>query len=198
MRNIPGKTLFLIAFLITLTVALLAIAIWAGGKKDITTTMLGGPTPTIAIDKTAEISFVPPLLDLSLSTTPSATVDIIATTGKNPITGTQVELTYDPATITNVKLLPPDATTSLFGATTDYTNLFTDTKTPGQLTFALAINPTGTPVTGTGSIGKISFSVVKGAAPTATISFGKGTVVTSQKTQDSILNTTTPLTIKLK
>ena len=197
MRNIPGKTLILIAVLVTLTVVLLGIAIKLGSKTP-PQRSLASLTPTPMIEKTAFISFSPSNLDLTLATTPSATVDIITTTGKNPITGAQVEIAYDPTVISNVNVLPPDTTTALFGPVGSYINLFTDLKTPGKISFALAINANGNPVVGAGSIGKISFSLVKGASPTATMTFGKGTVVTAKTTQQSVLNSTTPLLIKLR
>ncbi len=198
MRNIPGKTLILIAVLVTLTVVLLGIAIKLGNKAPVERRMIT-LSPTRSVEKTAVISFSPSNLDLTLVTTPSATVDIVAMTGKNPITGAQVDISYDPKVITNVAVLPPEATTSLFGKLGSYTNLFTDTKTPGRISFALAINPNGNPVIGAGSIGKISFTVIKGATPTATMRFeGQGTLVTARTAQDSVLKSTTPLTIKLR
>ena len=195
--NIPGKTLVLIAVLVTLTIVLLGIAMKLGGSTPLKRRLVT-LTPTPSIEKTAIISFFPANLDLTLVTTPSATVDIITTTGKNPITGAQVEISYDPKVITNVSVLPPDTATSLFGSQGSYTNLFADLKTPGKISFALAINPGGNPVLGAGSIGKISFSTTKGTSPTATMTFGKGTVVTSKTTQDSVLSATTSLAIKLK
>lgn len=194
-KNIPGKTLILIGALITLTVVLLGIAIWAGGKSGKSAVTIA-PTPTVV--KTATISFAPNILDLSLPTTSSATVDMVTSTGVNPITGVQVDVVYDPTVITNVKLLPPVAASSLFGPAGNYITLFSDTKILGKVSFAVAINPTGTPVTGTGSIGQITFTVIKNLKPQTQMIFGAGTIVTSKAVQTSVLNTTTPLTIKLQ
>lgn len=196
MRNIPGKTLILIAVLITITVALLALAIWSGGKNSGPAITAITPTPTIT--KTATISFSTPVLDLSLPSSSSATVDIIADTKSAQISGAQVEMTYDPTVITNVKLLPPATSTSLFGPVGNYLTLFSDTKTPGKASFAVAIQPTGNAVSGAGSIGQISFSVIKGVKPQVQIIFGTGTIVTAKGIQTSVLNSTTPLTIKLQ
>lgn len=196
MRNIPGKTLVLIAILITLTVVLLGIAISIGRKSATRQVVTLSPTPQM-VEKTAEIYFSPSSLDLSVGSS-SATVDIIANTGKSPVTGVQVDISYNPSLISNVRVLPPDDNLSLFGPASSYTTLFTDTKTPGKVSFALGINPTDSPKTGKGSVGKISFSVVKGATPTAELSFGEGTIVTSKETQESILDSTFPLTIKLR
>lgn len=150
-------------------------------------------TPTPTIEKTAEVTFSPTSLDMAAST--SGSVEVMVTTGKNPITGAQVQIVYDPTVITNVKLTAP-TTASLMGAPGSYTNLFTE-NTPGSLTYAVAINPTSPEVNGTGSIGTISFTVLK-TKPETQFTFGKSTAVTSTASMNSILNTTTPLVIKLQ
>lgn len=198
MSGIPGKTLILISFLVTLTVALLGLSIWLGSQnKPAVTVATVTPTPTVM--KTASVSFSPAALDLSNITTPSATVDIFVETAGTPITGAQAELLYDPKLITNVKILPSDPTNSIFGNNpASHMTLFTDTSTPGKLIFAEVISTNGTPVNGTGSIGKLVFSVVKGTSASASIIFGKETKVTTNTTQGSILKETRPLIITLR
>lgn len=191
MRNIHPKTLVLIGILVTLAVVLLGIAIKISGTPK---SFMPGPkiTPTPTIEKTASITFSPSTLDLAAST--SGSVEVIVTTGKNPITGAQAQIIYDPTVITNVTLTPP--ANSLFGTPGSYANLFTNNE-PGSLTFAVAINPSSTEVTGTGSVGTISFTVLK-TKPETQITFGGSTAVTSTASMNSILNTTTPLVIKLQ
>lgn len=192
-RNIHPRTLVLIGILITLAIVLLGVAIKlsGGNPKNLIPGTLK-PTPTI--EKTASITFSPTTVTVASG---SGTADIIATTGKNPITGVQVELVYDPTVITNVKLLPADTTTSLFGAPGTYTNLFTDDQ-PGNLTFAVAISLSSENVSGSGSIGKITFDTIPGAKTETQITLGPKTIVTSTATDGSILNTSTPLTVKLQ
>lgn len=192
MRNIHPRTLVLIGILVTLAVVLLGVAIKLTGTEK---RFMPGPkiTPTPTIEKTAEITFSPSTLDLAAST--SGSVEVMVTTGKNPITGAQVQILYDPTVITNVELAPP-AANSLMGPPGSYTNLFTD-DTPGSLTYAVAINPSSPEVSGTGSIGTISFTVLK-TKPETQFTFGKSTAVTSTASMNSILNTTTPLVIKLQ
>lgn len=196
MRNIPNRTLALIGFLITLTVVLLGIALYASSSKKapFMTKILQNPTPTVP--KTAVVSFSPANLSIPVGSSPSATVDIITSTGENPITGAQIEIDYDPQVITNVQVLPATPTTSLLGAS--YTTLFTDSKTPGKLVFANGISTTATPATGTGSVGKISFNVVRGSQTTTTLTFGPQTKITTSKAQGSVLQSTTPLVITLQ
>lgn len=192
-RNIHPRTLVLIGILITLAIVLLGIAIKLSGGNP--KNLLPGtikPTPTI--EKTASVTFSPTTIDVASG---SGTAEIIATTGKNPITGVQIELLYDPTVITNIKLTPPDATNSLFGAPGTYTNLFTDNK-PGDLTFAVAISLNAQNVTGSGSVGTITFNTIPGSKTETQITLGPKTIVTSTATAGSILNTATPLTIKLQ
>lgn len=112
------------------------------------------------------------------------------------ITGVQTEIVYDPAVVTNVKLLPPTADTALFKAGS--LQLFnSNDPVKGVLSYAVAINLDGTGVTGTGSIGQLSFTVIKGTVPTTAITFGGNTIVTSEGVQGSILKTSTPLTIQI-
>lgn len=198
MSSIPGKTLILISFLVTLTVALLGLSIWIGSQnKPAVTVATVTPTPTVM--KTATVSFSPAILDLSTATTPSATVDIVVETAGTPITGVQAELLYDPNLITNVKILPPDPANSIFGNNpASHMNLFTDRSTSGKLTFAEVITTNSTPVSGTGSIGKLVFSIVKGTSASASITFGKETKVTTNTTQESIIKDTKPLIITLR
>lgn len=192
-RNIHPKTLVLIGILVTLAVVLLGIAIKISGTSE--KFMPGAQiTPVPTIEKTASITFSPSTLNLAAST--SGSVEVMVTTGKNPITGAQAQITYDPTVITNVKLTAPNGANSLMGAVGTYTNLFTDNK-PGTLTFAVAINPSSPEVSGTGSIGTITFTVLK-TKPETQLTFGSSTAVTSTASMNSILNTTTPLVIQLQ
>lgn len=198
MLNLPRNTLILIAVLITIAVFLLAVAISMTGSKRAVTVTNTSITPTPAVEKTASVSFSPESLDLSAAGTSSAVINIMASSGKTPVTGVQVEIKYDPTVISKVELLSPDANNSLFGDSSSYIHLFTDTKTPGSFVYALAINLDGTPKSGVGSVGKISFTVNK-TKPTTQISFGAKTLVTAKTTQQSVLNPPSiPLTIKLQ
>ncbi len=197
MRNIPPKTLVLIGILVTLAVVLLGIAIKLSGTPQnlIPGTTTQTPTPTVA--KTASVTFSPSTLSLNPASN-SGTVDIIVDTGNSPITGAQIEITYDPEVITNVEVQDPEASNSLLGTPGSYTNLFTDVTTPGKIVFARAISLSGQEANGTGSVGKISFTATPGTNPTTQLTFGPETAVTTLTTTESILNTTTPLTITLQ
>lgn len=195
MSNFHPRTLVLIGVLVTVVVVLLGASIWNATKKG------SGPALTQQntvdkVEKTAIVYFSPESMDLS-SGTSSATVDVNVNSGKGKITAVQAEIQYDPTVIRNVRVLPPDDQNSLFGVAGSYTTLFNDTQTPGKISFALGILPTGNPVSGTGSVGKISFNVLR-SKPFAEFMFTNETVVTSSKTQESILDYTTPLTIKLQ
>lgn len=199
MLNIPGKTLLLIGGLITLTVILMGVAIWTASKspqKPATVANVPAPTPTVV--KTAVLSFSPASLNMTTATTPSASIDVMVDTMGTPITGAQFEIDYDPTAITNVTFSAPDATNSLLGPVGNYRTLFVDSNTPGKIVVAQAVSETATPVNGTGSVGKLSFTVVKGVKPTTQLQFGKESIVTSDQTSSSILKSTTPLSITLQ
>lgn len=196
MRTIPSKTLFLIGFLVTITIALLGVALFmaANQNKKALTTTTSQTIPTPKIPKTALVSFSPASLVIPAGSSSSATVDIIVTTGENPITGAQIEVDYDPTVVSNIRYIPPDITSSLLGQPGTYLTLFTDNKTPGKIVFANAINPDSTAVSGTGSVGKLSFSLLRTKPSTALI-LGPETKITTNTTRESILKSTTPLTI---
>ncbi len=197
MRNVHPKTLILIGVLVTLAVVLLGVAIRLSGTPNNTIPGTTQITPTVSVEKTASVAFSPTTLNLPAAST-SGSVEVIVTTGNNSITGAQVEINYDPTVIQNVEVEAPDVTNSLLGAPGTYTNLFTDTTTPGKIVFARAIGLSGQEVNGTGSIGKISFTVVRGTQAATELTFGTETAVTTTKTTESILNTTTPLVITLQ
>lgn len=198
-KKFPMKTVVLIGVLAVIAAVLIYFAFQLNGSQPAQAPATDTATqvsPTTMVEKTATISFSPSNLDLTTST--SATVDIITTAGNTPITSTQAYIKYDPAVIKNVKILPPDSTTSLFGPTGSYLNLFSENDTEnGMLKFGIGIQPTGNPVVGTGSIGKLSFTVVK-SAPSTQITFADGTAVATNGIQESVLNYTTPLTITLQ
>lgn len=198
MLNIPGKTLVLIGGLITLTVVLMGVAIWTASKssqKPATTSIVATPAPTVP--KTAVLSFSPASLNMAAATTPSASIEVMVDTMGAPITGAQFEIDYDPTVVTNVVFLPPDDANSLLGPAGSYRTLFVDSKTPGKIVVAQAVSETAAPVNGTGSVGKLTFTVVKGVKPTTQLQFGKESIVTSDQTSSSILKSTTPATIQL-
>lgn len=195
MSNFHPKTLVLIGILITITVVLVGTAL------SLNTSKTKGPAVTQrvilpSVKKTALVYFSPNSLNLSQGTA-SATVDVYADSGKESITGVQADIQYDPTVITNVRVLPPDNTMSLFGPTGSYNTLFTDTKTPGKISFAVGILPNGSPASGKGSVGKITFRVLR-SKPTTEVLFTNDTIVTSPNAQESVLDHTTPLTVQLQ
>lgn len=199
MRNIPGKTLLLIGVLITATVVLLGFALYMVTKqKSQPATTIVAVSPTPPVPKTAVVSFSPTLLSFPQGSSSSAVIDITTNTGESSITGAQIEVDFDPQVITNVKYVPADAQNSLLGLPGAYITLFIDTKTPGKIVFANALSASATPVNGTGSVGKISFTVIKGVKPSTILTLGPETKVTTTTTQESILKSTTPLTVNLQ
>lgn len=199
-KRFSPRTLILIGVLAIIAVILIFFALQMNSNQPVQTPNgnNGAQTqPTSTVEKTATVAFSPTNVNMVTST--SATVDIVVTAGNTPITGAQVEIAYDPTVIRNPRILPPDSANSLFGTATSFIELFNDVNTEtNTINYAIGIQPSGNPVVGAGSIGKLTFTVVRGTTPTSQITFGEGTAVTVQGAQESVLSTTTPLTITLQ
>lgn len=199
-KRFSPRTLILIGILAIIAVILIFFALQMNSNTSTQTP--GGENgaqeqPTSAVEKTATVAFSPTNVNLVTST--SATVDIIVTAGNTPITGAQVEINYDPTVVRNPRILPPDTGNSLFGTATSFIELFNEVNAEeNSINYAIGIQPNGNPVVGAGSIGKLTFTVVRGTNPTSQITFGEGTAVTIQGAQDSVLSSTTPLTLTLQ
>lgn len=191
----PKKTTILIVILAIITGILIFLAV----KSDQTQTLFGNkvapasPTPTV-MPSYASLGFSQPQLDATLKTT-NQKVDItIDTQGKSAATA-QIELTYDPKVITDVKVSTPAI--PFFG--TDQ-NVLINAVDPaqGRISYATGISLQGTEKVGTGTVATLIFSIVKASGTTSSqITFLPKSAVTTLSTPKSILQTTVPLTIIL-
>ncbi len=203
-KKFSSRTLILIIVLAIIAGVLIFFAISMNSNSSTTltpnTNTQTQTSPTAMVEKTAIASFSPSTVNVATSS--SASVDIIITAGNTPITGAQVQLKYDPTVIKNPKISAPDATNSLFGTSSSYIELFNEVdQTNGTITYAIGTQANGNPVVGSGSIGKLTFSVLRptnGAEATTQITFGDDTAVTKKGVDESVLNSTTPLTITLQ
>lgn len=111
--------------------------------------------------------------------------------GSNKVTGVQFEVAYDPAVVANVKV----SSGTFF--TNPITLINTIDATNGRAFYALAVSPTGNPVTGTGTVAVITYSLLPSAAKSTTFAFLPKTAVTQQGTLSSVLQKTINLTLPL-
>jgi hypothetical protein len=194
----PRKTTIFIAILAVVTAILVILAIRNEQSPLQTTNTAPTPTPTVTIPKTTNVTFLPTKIDASTGLPLS--VDIIADTNSDQISGIQLELQYDPKLLTNVKITKPD--NSLFGAANNYTVLFSEVNsTLGRISYAAAIQPTQLPISGVGKVATLTFQKATqiNATPSVqtTISFIDKTMVTKLNEAQTVLNETNSLTIQL-
>lgn len=194
----PRKTTIFIAILAVVTAILVILAIQNEQSPLRTTETASTPTPTATIPKTTNVTFLPTKIDASAGGVLS--VDVVADTNSDQISGIQLELQYDPKLLTNVKIAKPD--NSLFGATNKYTVLFSEVNpTLGRISYAAAIQPTQPPISGVGKVATITFqrATQTDATPSlqTTISFIDKTMVTKLNETQTVLNKTNALTVQL-
>jgi hypothetical protein len=101
-------------------------------------------------------------------------------TKTNKVTAVQLELQYDPKMITNVRVVPGSFFTNPVPLVT--TN---DTAT-GKLTYALAISPTATGATGSGTVATVQFQSVMPKGGSTQLSILPTTLVTAQGVAESV------------
>ncbi len=192
----PKKTTILIIILAIITGILIFVAVRSDQSQELGKKMINTATATpVVIKPYASLYFSTPLIDVTRGTA-AQKVDIILDTNGKSVAGAQVELTYDPNTISNVTLTPLVAN-QLFG--TNPTILINSVdKTQGRISYAISISLNDSEKIGKGSIGQLSFTVNKfSGVPATKITFLPKSAVTTQQTKFSVLDSTTPLQIIL-
>lgn len=192
----PKKTTILIIILALITGILIFVAVRSDQSQELGRKIMNSATATpVVIRPFASLSFSTPVIDISNGAT-AQKVDIILDTNGKSVAGAQVELTYDPNTITNVTLTPL-VSNQLLG--TNPTVLINSVdKIQGRISYAISISLNDSEKIGKGSIGQLSFTVNKFSGVSATkINFLPKSAVTTQQTKFSVLDSTTPLQIIL-
>ncbi len=189
----PRKTTILIVILAVITGVLIFLAVRNDSAQQLVN-RVSEPTPTLAPQPYATLDFGTELLDLSLISA-TQTVDIVLDTGNKPVAGVQVELSYDPTVLSNVRILPSQQ--SLFGTGTQVLISAVDPE-QGRISYAVAISAEGSEVAGKGSIARIGFTANKTRGiPATQLTFLSKSAVTTLSSQNSVLKSSTPLQIKL-
>jgi hypothetical protein len=184
----PRKTLALIVGLVLVTAILFMIAVQTGTRQ-------AGQQPGQTEDQTqAQTSPTPDVAHTTLSLQPNpvevgngrqTSVGVEIDTSDNNVTAVQLELTYDPKMLSNVKVTPgvlfPNATVLIDD---------NDTKT-GKYTYAFGIQPNQKTVSGQGTVAKITFTA-RGAVGTQSelildTNQDKPTLVTARAVAGSVL-----------
>jgi hypothetical protein len=190
----PKKTTILIVILAIITGVLIYLAVRADRIQlpDENREAQTPPSP-VQVTPFATLSFPTLILDASKSQT-TQKVDILIDTKGKPVSGTQIELSYDPKVLTNVSLTPP-AQNPFFG-TNPVLLINSVDKTQGRISYAIGISTSDDEKTGQGSVVTLSFTVNKFAGvPVTQISFLQKSAITTLASQNSVLASSSPLQI---
>ena len=184
------RTYVLIAALLIITVILVAKAI-APGKPSVTPpppSVVGKPSPTIAPPHSI-LSFSPKPLVVSSS---SGSIDINIDTGKDNVTGVQLEMSYDPSVliITDKYLMPG---TFIENPTILRNRVNNVAKT---ISYALFVPLSDEPKKGIGKVATIKFVLNRNATlKQTTIVLRPTSLVTASGIETSVLKSATNATI---
>lgn len=190
--GIPKKSLALIAVLAVVTIVLIvtAVIILPRSKAPV---VVKATTPVakkvvIKANKQTVLGFSAPVITAGAA----STANINITTGVNKITAVQLEMSFDPKVITNVSITPG----TFFS---DPVSLFKEIDpVKGTISYAFGIGLGQKPVTGTGTLATVSFTVVPGQTSPASINFLPTTMVAAQGEIISALKSSTGLTLTTK
>jgi len=189
----PKKTTILIVILAIITGVLIYLAVRSDQSLQ-TNTNTTPPTPSPVVVKAyANLSFSTNPVDVSKGSA-AQTIDIVINTNGKPVSGAQIELSYDPKVLTSVTLTPA-LLNPFFGANPVVLINNVD-PTQGRISYAIAVSNTDSEKTGSGSIATLGFTVNKFAGSTfSQITFLPKSAVTTFSSQASVLNVSTPLQI---
>jgi hypothetical protein len=194
----PKKTTILIVILALITGVLIFLAVRNEQTQEFVNNALNNSTPTpTEIAPYTTLGFSISELNATASTTPQTVdvVDVVVDTNGNPMAGIQLEMSYDPEILTNMKINKP-AVPFLGDDSAVLINKIDPVA--GRISYAVGINVSGEEKTGKGVIATLSFTInnPEGMASTQ-ISFLPKSMATSFSTADSVLKGTTPLRINL-
>lgn len=192
----PARTTFFIIILTLIATGLVIYSLLAESRKT-PTVIVTTPSPTPLeqnVTKDATLSFNPPLLTMKAASS-SATTEIVLDGTTHPVTGVQIELSYDPKIITNLQIA---SSSSSLWSTPDVNVLVKDVDpTLGRATYIAGINPSANPISGVGSVISLSFRVNYALLQNGTeIKILDRSVVTQQDSKESILGEVGNLIIK--
>jgi len=102
MKKINITTVLIIILIVATGILVYLLAFPSGKTLQISKSTAPTQTP---LKKTTTLAFNPQHMNIS-STSAVASTDLIVDTDSDEISGVQAELTYDPKSITNVKIVP--------------------------------------------------------------------------------------------
>jgi hypothetical protein len=182
--NMPRKTLALISGLVLVTVVLFVIALKTNTTKQTTNVGITPPPSAAPVDTIAPAHAVLSLLPNPVIVKPGqqGSVDVTLDAMEHAVTAVQLELKYDPAVISNVKVVPgPQFVNPV--VLIDKNN-----TAAGTYTFAVGIAPNQATLQGTGVVGKVTFTSKRVSGTQSTeLALSPTSIVTAQGVATSVL-----------
>lgn len=174
------RTLALIAFLTVLTAFFVYLAVSQNQPQKTAVTKVAPTKKPVPAYTTLQLS--PENVTLSSN---SGSLNVMINTGKgtktNAVTAVQLEMQYDPKLLTNVSITPasfiPNAT-ALVNSIDQAT---------GRITYALAISPSGSGATGSGTVATLRFTSLLPRGSSTDVVILPTTLVTAQGVAESVL-----------
>jgi len=194
----PKKTTILIVVLLLFTAGLVYIAVRTEqqnpnqiDEETISEEELTDLVPTI--NPQTQISFSPSVIDTGTNPQISQSVNVAANTNGQTISGIQLELSYDPAVLTNITIEP--AENNLFGPNPAVLINSVDPNL-GRISFAITLPSLDSDeVVGSSNIATITFSTLQNKVQNTQITVLPKTTVRSLKSTNSLLQNAMPLNI---
>lgn len=173
----PKRTLYLIIVLVFVAVGLMFIAASTPYPKVPQPNIVTMPTPPVA-------QTILLFGDLSMATDSAETlysIPIIIQTGKNLVTGVQLELLYDPQIIANVSIQQG----RFFSNPVVLLNSIDSDN--GRISYAIGISPQDSAKKGEDIVATLTFKAKPSTPSATTISFLPKTLVTAERVAQSVL-----------
>jgi hypothetical protein len=189
--SMSGKTILLIVGLCVLTIALVVLAVKMNKTTPSTQDQASAPTPT-PIAHTV-LSFSPQTTTVSSASSSAQSLDIMINANGDPVSGIQLELSFDPKVITLKTLTPgtflPNSLT-LLPAKIDNVN--------GTATLIFAKTPSQKPQNGSGLAASLTYTIKPGVTASQTqIKILPKSEISGTGMKDSVLKSEDTATIML-
>lgn len=178
------KTTALIIILVILTAGLVALALHTNNPAPTTPNTPSGTVPTASPTPPAHTTLSLSPATISLAPYTAGSVAVTMDTQDNPVTIVQLEISYDPKALTNVKVIPG----TLFSANPVPIQNIVDPKT-GTITYWIGLGPGASqkPFSGTGTVATISFTTAAPSSVPTAITLMKTSLVAARGIGDSVL-----------
>lgn len=180
-KGMPKQTLIFVTFLIVITLLLLGLSVYK--QKPFAPAPKPNQQVTFPSYAHTTLTLTPPISTAYSPNSYSANITI--DTGGDKITAAQLELTYDPKVLTNIKINP--------GTFIQNPVVLLKKVDPGngRISLAIGIHLGQTPPTGAGTLAVITFDEIPTATGSTIINFLPKTEVTAVGVAQSVLKTST-------